>query len=140
MYRRQTPVRFQTIKIEIEMTSNHQKNGKNEDQGYGKFWFILGAVAGIAAGYYLNSDKGRRMRRDAGDQLARYGSAISEKASGGARQVQSYALDIGEAIRNHLNSLSDSTSTLRHKLEHQLDSGKKVLKGKVRKIEKELDN
>ena len=122
------------------MKNNHQEKKDRESTGYRRLWFILGAAAGIAAGYYLNSDKGRRMRHDAGDQLVRYGSSLSEKASGGARHMQSYANDIGEAIRNHLNSLSDSTNTLRHRLEHQFDSGKKVLKGKVRKLENELDN
>lgn len=66
------------------MNSNYQN-----DNNSGKGWALgFGLLAGIAVGYYLNSNEGRAARRKAqvrfdeyGNQISEYGTQLSTKAN-----------------------------------------------------------
>jgi exonuclease VII large subunit len=61
----------------------------NNQDNSGKGWALgFGLLAGVALGYYLNSNEGRAARRKAqvqfdeyGNQVSEYGNQVSERAS-----------------------------------------------------------
>jgi gas vesicle protein len=71
------------------------------------YWkFFLGLTAGAAAGLYLNSDRGRRMRQETGERLTRWGADVSGKAR---EEMTKLSKRASQAI-NHSKEYADKTS------------------------------
>lgn len=99
---------------------------KDERRSTWKFW--AGLAAGVVAGMYLNSDQGRKMRKDTGEQLNRWGQDFSDRARDEFDHLSKRA---GEAIENSKdyadkakNNLKENIGKLSHSAEDFLDKTK----------------
>ena len=57
-------------------------------------YFILGLAAGAAAGWYLNSDRGRKIRRESAETIGEWSEKAAENAQEFVEKSKSYAEDI----------------------------------------------
>lgn len=87
--------------------------GENKNSGW-KFW--AGLAAGIAAGVYLNSDQGRRLRKET------------------AERVDQWRKDINERARVRLSELAAKASDSLQKSKVTADRTRTNLKDKIEKV------
>ncbi len=81
---------------------NHQQN----DSGRG--WALgFGLLAGIAIGYYLNSNEGRAARRKAQVRFDEYGNQITEYGQQVSQQVTEYGQQVSQQVSERANLLAD---------------------------------
>jgi hypothetical protein len=85
---------------------------ENSNSGW-KFWF--GLACGIAAGYYLNTEKGRQLRRDTSERVNQWSQDVSERARTG---YENFSTKAGEALERSKNYADRTRSTLKDKI-HQ---------------------
>lgn len=71
-------------------------------------FFILGLAAGAVTGWYLNSDRGREIRRDSAETLSKWSDKAVETAQQAVDKTRSYAEDL--AAKAH-NATSKARST-----------------------------
>jgi phage-related tail protein len=75
----------------------------NDQDNSGKGWALgFGLLAGVALGYYLNSNEGRAARRKAQVQFDEYGNQISEYGTQVQQQVSERASALSEEAKNKL--------------------------------------
>lgn len=73
----------------------------NQQNDSGKGWALgFGLLAGIAIGYYLNSNEGRAARRKAQVQFDEYGNQITE-----------YGQQVSQQVTERANLLADEAKT-----------------------------
>ncbi|MEM9889199.1 MAG: hypothetical protein AAF849_25245 [Bacteroidota bacterium] len=86
----------------------------------GLFWLGLGL--GLAAGYFLNSDKGRQLQKDASKKAVAYGNQIKETGQQQIDQLsnnvnrwieqgQSYAKDLQAVAQENINKINPTSSS-----------------------------
>ena len=76
-----------------------------QDNNGGKGWALgFGLLAGIAIGYYLNSNEGRAARRKAQVRFDEYGNQVSEKYNEYAEQARVKGQEYAETARQQLAS------------------------------------
>lgn len=97
----------------------------NNSNDNGKGWALgFGLLAGIAIGYYLNSNEGRAMRRKAqvqfdeyGNQISEYGTELSHRANQLADDAkergQQYIHQAKEGIESGKEWVSETAETLK---------------------------
>lgn len=61
--------------------------------------FFGGVAAGLAAGYYLNSDQGRKMREEAADKISDLESKIEDKVKEAFEAAKSKAQELTNAAK-----------------------------------------
>ena len=71
-------------------------------------FFILGIAAGAAAGYYLNSDRGRRVRKDSIDTLGKWKDNAVSGAERALEQSRAYAHELANAASSVTNNAKSS--------------------------------
>ncbi len=84
---------------------------KESNSGW-KFW--VGLAAGIAAGWYLNSEEGRRWRRQTSDRLNEWSSEMNEIAGREINQISAKASDSLEKSKGYADS---TRNNLKQKVE-----------------------
>ncbi|MEM8527392.1 MAG: YtxH domain-containing protein [Bacteroidota bacterium] len=121
----------------------------NQRRNNGLFW--LGLVAGAAAGYWLNSDKGRKFQQDTADRAKVYGSQIKENSQQQIEQLssnvnkwieqgQSYASDLQTVMKDKINTASAKAKTVVNNTESSFQKGARKAKEAVRGQKKQLKN
>lgn len=76
------------------------------DRGSNSGWkFGLGLLAGAALGYWLNTEQGRKVRKDTSDQITTY-----------SNQAAGYTKEKVNAAQNSLNSTLEKAQDLLHSL------------------------
>lgn len=88
----------------------------NRGRSIWRFWF--GLAAGVAAGLYLNSNEGRKLRKDYNERLNNWGNDMSERA------------------RNEFGTFSEKASEAIEKSKDYADETRNNLKVKVEKLSK----
>ena len=78
-------------------------------------FFILGLAAGATAGYYLNSDRGRKMRKESADTLDKWKQNAVEGAEKALEKSREYAHELASAA-------SSATNNARNKAEELIES------------------
>ncbi|MCB0643680.1 MAG: YtxH domain-containing protein [Phaeodactylibacter sp.] len=102
----------------------------------------LGAAAGAAAGWWLNTDKGRRFRKDSAEKINRWGEEMSEKASekvadikDGVQQTLSKGQDLvsqaGDAIKSKINVFANSAADTVDEAEKKFQNGVQKAKNEM---------
>ncbi len=102
---------------------------KESNSGW-KFW--VGLAAGIAAGWYLNSEEGRRWRRQAGDRLNEWGSEMNEIAEREMNQLSAKATESLERSKG----FADST---RHNLKQKVEKLSRAAEDLIDKTEENYE-
>jgi uncharacterized membrane-anchored protein YhcB (DUF1043 family) len=75
----------------------------NNNDNSSKGWILgFGLLAGIAVGYYLNSNEGRAARRKAQVRFDEYGNQISEYGHQVSQQVSDRANQLSEEAKQKL--------------------------------------
>lgn len=92
------------------------KENNNRGRSIWRFWF--GLAAGVAAGMYLNSDEGRKLRKEYNERLSNWGQDISKRA------------------RDEFGNFSEKASEAIEKSKTYADETRNNLKGKVEKFSK----
>jgi len=121
----------------------------NSKKNSGLFW--LGLVAGAAAGYWLNSDRGRRFQKDTADKAKEYGSQIKETSQQQIEQLssnvnqwieqgQTYANDIQSVMKDKINTASSKAKTVVNDAETSFQKGARKAKEAVISQKKQLKN
>lgn len=110
----------------------------------------LGAVAGAAAGWWLNSDHGRKFRKDTADKAVdasnKLGDSAKEQLSNLSDNLNDIAGQSKEAIAKASEQLQNSVNKLANKTTSKIDTGEDAFKegadkakAKLREIEKVLE-
>lgn len=121
----------------------------NQRRNNGLFW--LGLVAGAAAGYWLNSDRGRKFQQDTADKAKEYGSQIKETSQQQIEQLssnvnqwieqgQTYASDIQTVLKERINTASSKAKTAVNNVESSFQRGARKAKETVKGQKKQLKN
>lgn len=110
---------------------------------------LFGMAAGAAAGLYLNSDKGRAMRRRTGEQLNRWGEDWNDRARNGMSQLSStvssavdrskeYLEDVGDNVRSRLDNIYQKTESMTEN--NGLHKAKKRIQKRLRQLEEAVEH
>lgn len=110
----------------------------------------LGVVAGAAAGWWLNSDRGRKFRKDTAEKAVEVGnqvgdtareqiSNVSENLKNLAGQGKETIAKAGDAIKNGISNLASSASDQVDSGENALKNGADKAKNKLNQIEQVLN-
>ncbi|MEM9887761.1 MAG: hypothetical protein AAF849_17840 [Bacteroidota bacterium] len=106
-----------------------------------KFW--LGIAAGAAAGYYLNSDEGRRARRQAVTKANEYGTQIQEKAQVTYQQAAENVngvLEKGKEQAGRFQKQAKSTiNQVSSSLKSTVDASTKAVKKSVKEGQEKIN-
>lgn len=122
-----------------------------DNQNSGKGWALgFGLLAGIAIGYYLNSNEGRAARRQArvqfdeyGNQINEYGQVISSRANEFVNdakhrgsevidQVKTESQRIAEEAKNKIDASKDWATNVADDVESSFKRGVKKAKSSVK--------
>lgn len=113
------------------------------DQRSNNGWkFGVGILAGAALGYWLNSEHGKKVRRDTSEQISNYSHQATEFTKEKVSQAQSNlssAIEKGQQMLNDLTSYAknaisrtaDSAENAVDRAESRLESGMKKAKDKI---------
>ena len=63
-------------------------------------FFALGLAAGAVAGWYLNSDRGRKIRRESADAITDWSEKAAENAQHFVEKSKHYAEDLAHKFRS----------------------------------------
>lgn len=75
--------------------------------------FLLGAAIGAAAGYYLNSESGRKLRNDAAQKAGELAEEAESKAKEGVSQFKS---GFNSAVEKSKDVFSEATDSFKSRL------------------------
>ncbi len=109
--------------------------------------FLLGVAVGAAAGYYANSDEGRKVRRETGDRLNEFGNEMSTSAKEQMNQLSEnmnravgrsrhYVDDVSATLKNRINSLAKASE---EKTNREMDKAKRKIRKGIRRLEEILE-
>ena len=110
-------------------------------------FFLAGIVVGAAAGFYINSDGGRKVRRQAGESINKFGEDVTVKTreqfnhlSENVNEVydrgKTYVDDVRSSIRTRINKAGNDTITLTR--QEMARAKKKINKG-IRRLEEMIE-
>jgi gas vesicle protein len=126
-----------------------------EDRSKKGLLFLLGVVAGAAAGYYINSEEGKRARRQAAQRVNEFGHEMEERARG---QIDQFSSNLNEAVDRSKHYANDVTSNLKSRIdslagrsrqtliraenayEANIQKAKRKIKKRIRKLEEAIEN
>lgn len=89
------------------------------------------ALAGGIAGYYLNSDNGRKARKDAAKNIRQTAKQASDTMTEMAETAKTAIGEVAGQAKNYM-------STLIKTADETFENGKDALKAKVKSVEKTL--
>ena len=127
------------------------QNRNKSNGGSGLFTFLLGVAAGAAAGYYLSTEEGRRMR----ERLAERSSAWAEEAQNYAKQTservnssintameqgRSYVDDLSKEVRTRVDQFSTQAREQVDRTQSAFQEGVARGKAKIDEQKAEIDN
>ena len=84
-----------------------------ENRGRSVWRFWLGLAAGVAAGLYLNSNEGRRLRKEYGERLNHWSKDISDRAQD---EFTNFSGKASEAIEKSKTYADETRNTLKEKV------------------------
>ena len=112
----------------------------NDNNSSGKGWTLgFGLLAGIAVGYYLNSNEGRSMQRKAKAQFDEYGNQINsytEQAKTKANELVDTAKTKGQ---EYLNDAKVKTNDLTAQAKVKLEQGKQWANERTEQVKQTVD-
>ena len=112
----------------------------NDQNSSGKGWALsFGLLAGIAVGYYLNSNEGRSMQRKAKAQFDEYGNQIntySQQAKTKANELVETAKTKGQ---EYLSDAKTKTNDLTAQAKVKLEEGKQWANTQADQLKKNVD-
>lgn len=100
----------------------------------------FGALAGGIAGYYLNSDKGRKARKNAEKSIKETAKEATEKINMMADTAQSAINDFAGQAKNYMSDISNSADAAFDKVKESFEKGKEAAKAKAKLVEKALSS
>ncbi len=100
----------------------------NNNKSNSNWKLILGLAAGAAAGWWLNSDKGRKWRRDTSEAMSETGTKLNEQARVQLEAAQESLEQTIDKSREYLDSMSQTVKS-------KIDEFKSTAKGKVEEVE-----
>lgn len=118
-------------------------------------WFLFGIAAGVTAGLYLNSEEGRKARRQAGDQINEFGRDLEGRAKDQYEQLSSnvneyvdrgkhYVDDVGTSIKNRVNRVANQSESMVGKTKNRynanVEKAKRKIRKRIRKLEETIEN
>ncbi len=98
----------------------------------------LGALAGGIAGYYLNSDKGRKARKNAAKSIKETAKEATEKINVMADTAQAAISDFAGQAKNYMSDITNSADAAFDKVKENFEKGKEAAKAKAKLVEKAL--
>lgn len=103
----------------------------------------LGLLAGAALGYWLNSEQGKRVRRETSNQITDYSNQATVYTKDKIAQAQSSLSSAIEKGQGLLNDLSDYTrnfiSSTASKAENAVDKTESSLERGMKKAKMKVD-
>lgn len=108
---------------------------------------MLGVAVGAAAGYYANSDEGRKVRRETGDRLNEFGNEMSDSAKAQMDQLSEnmnravgrsrhYVDDVSATLKNRINTLAKASE---NRTNREMDKAKRKIRKGIRKLEQIIE-
>ena len=86
--------------------------------------FLLGAAVGAAAGYYLNSESGKKLRAETSQKANQLAEKAETKTKEGLNQFKS---GFDSAIEKSKDVLAEATETVKHRLTRMENKTEDVL-------------
>lgn len=122
----------------------------NENSGKGGLWFLLGAIAGAAAGFYLNSAEGRRFRERMAEQATDYGRTISEQAqnqyshlssnvNSALEQGKTYVNEFGKTVKTKIDEVANTAKSAVGSIETGFQKGMNKAKEEASRRKEQID-
>lgn len=90
-----------------------------------------GALAGGIAGYYLNSDNGRKARKDAAKNIRETAKQANDKMTEMAETAKTAIGEVAGQAKTYMNNLLKTA-------DETFENGKEAVKAKVKSVEKAL--
>ena len=78
--------------------------------GRSGFYSLAGAAIGAATAWYLNTEHGRKMRKQSADTIAKWSDQASEEARNMINETQEYADKIVRKTREKMSSHADTVN------------------------------
>lgn len=105
--------------------------------------FLLGAAVGAAAGYYLNSESGRKLRTETSEKAGELALKAEGKAKEGLDQFKtgfSEAVDKSkEVLAEAKSTVKETVNRLESKSEHVLDSAENAYRRGVNEARSKIN-
>lgn len=98
----------------------------------------VGAIIGGIAGYYLNSDKGRKARKDASKSIKETAKEATEKINEMADNAQSAISDFAGQAKRYMSDVTNSADAAFEKVRENFEKGKEAAKARAKLVEKAL--
>lgn len=98
----------------------------------------VGALAGGLAGYYLNSDKGRRVRKNAVKNIKATAKEAREKITEMADTAKTAISDFAGQAKNYMGNITRSADEAFDKVKENFEKGKDTAKAKAKLVEKAM--
>ena len=122
----------------------------NSDNNNG-FLFWAGIAAGVALGFYLNSDQGREHRRQAANKAGEYGDQLSttareqwstanEKAKNALESGKTYANDLGNKVKAQIDNVQQYAKDTATEVQSAYQRGAEKAKATLATKEAQLNN
>lgn len=86
-----------------------------------------GVIVGAAVGYYLNSDKGRKVREKAAKKANDYGNAVAVTATSAIDSAKSSLQHVKENAKSYFASTIDEAS-------QEIQKGANTAKAEINKV------
>ena len=84
---------------------------ENRDNSSSALWFLLGVAAGAAGAYYLQSEDGKRLRRQVADQANQLGTQVNEYGREVGTRVNEYSRELGNKAQGQVQNLSSTLNS-----------------------------
>lgn len=118
-------------------------------------WFLFGMAAGVTAGLYLNSEEGKKTRRQAGDQINEFGKDLENKAKDQYEHLSSnvneyvdrgkhYVDDVSSSVKESVNKVANRSGSILGKSKNRygenVEKAKRKIRKRIRKLEETIEN
>ena len=103
-----------------------KRDSQNQNSNYSSFkftimekrtktglFFLTGLAVGAAAGYYINSDEGRKARRQAGETINKFGEDVTTRTR---EQFNHLSDNVNDAYNRGKTYVGDVRSTIRSRI------------------------
>lgn len=126
-----------------------------EDRSKKGLLFLLGVAAGAAAGYYINSEEGKKVRRQAADRVNEFGQEVETRARD---QFDQFSSNLNEAVDRSKHYADDVSSNLKSRIdalasrsgknlknaekayEANMEKAKRKIRKRIRKLEQAIES
>lgn len=99
---------------------------------------IIGLAAGAAAGFWLNSNQGRKWRKDSMEKANEYGTVVKEAAQSGVEAVSSTMSSTVGKGKDYLVVLADMVKERLEKTEEGIESAEVALSRGAKKAQQTI--